>query len=85
MNAEKLTKIIYSDFYTGVPDSQLRALCDYLMDTYGIDPKHHIIASNEGNAVGLAAPAIIWRLAKPRSCICRIVVREISSTLLRLF
>lgn len=42
-------------FFTGVPDSQLKALCDYLMDTYGIDTKHHIIAANEGNAVGLAA------------------------------
>lgn len=43
------------DFFTGVPDSQLRPLCDYLMDTYGIDPKHHVIAANEGNCVGLAA------------------------------
>jgi phosphonopyruvate decarboxylase len=47
--------IIGSDFYTGVPDSQLKALCDYLMNTYGIDPKHHIIAANEGNCVALAA------------------------------
>lgn len=43
------------DFFTGVPDSQLRPLCDYLMDNYGIDPKHHIIAANEGNCVALAA------------------------------
>ena len=55
MKAEKLAEIIGADFYTGVPDSQLRALCDYLMDTYGIDPKHHLIAANEGNAVALAA------------------------------
>ena len=55
MKAEKLVEIIDSEFYSGVPDSQLRALCDYLMDTYGIDPKHHIIAANEGNAVALAA------------------------------
>ena len=40
---------------TGVPDSQLKALCDYLMDKYGIDPKHHVIAANEGNAAALAA------------------------------
>ena len=25
------------------------------MSTYGIDPKHHVIAANEGNCVGLAA------------------------------
>ena len=43
------------EFFSGVPDSQLRALCDYLMDTYGTDPQHHIIAANEGNAAALAA------------------------------
>lgn len=42
------------DFYTGVPDSQLKSLCNYLINNYGISDKH-IIASNEGNAVGLAA------------------------------
>ena len=55
MNVDKLIKIIGSDFYTGVPDSQLKALCNYLMATYGIDPKHHIIAANEGNCTALAA------------------------------
>ena len=55
MEAEKLIEIIGSDFYTGVPDSQLKALCDYLMIHYGIDPKHHIIAANEGNCVGIAS------------------------------
>jgi phosphonopyruvate decarboxylase len=46
---------IGADFYTGVPDSQLKALCDYLMNTYGIDPRRHIIAANEGACVALAA------------------------------
>lgn len=55
MKVGSLVKIINSDFYTGVPDSQLKALCNYLMDTYGIDPKHHIIAANEGNCASLAA------------------------------
>lgn len=55
MKVEKLIEIIDSDFYTGVPDSQLRSLCDYLMHRYGIDPKHHIIAANEGNCTALAA------------------------------
>ena len=55
MNVSKLVEIIGSDFYTGVPDSQLKALCNYLMDTYGINPKHHIIAANEGNCTALAA------------------------------
>lgn len=55
MKVENLVKIIGSDFYTGVPDSQLKALCNYLMDTYGIDSKHHIIAANEGSCTALAA------------------------------
>lgn len=54
MKIEKLIEIIGSDFYTGVPDSQLKALCNYLMSKYGIDPKHHIIAANEGNSTALA-------------------------------
>lgn len=55
MKVEKLVEIIGADFYTGVPDSQLKSLCNYLMNTYGIDPKHHIIAANEGNCTALAA------------------------------
>ena len=55
MKVETLVKIIGSDFYTGVPDSQLKALCNYLMSVYGIDPEHHVIAANEGNCTALAA------------------------------
>lgn len=55
MDVNQLLKIINADFYTGVPDSQLRALCDCLMQKYGIDKQHHIIAANEGNCVALAA------------------------------
>lgn len=55
MKAEKFTEILGADFYAGVPDSQLKALCNYLMNTYGIDPKHHVIAANEGNCTALAA------------------------------
>ena len=55
MKAENFAKILNADFYTGAPDSQLKALCNYLMHTYGIDPKHHVIAANEGNCTALAA------------------------------
>lgn len=55
MKVEKFVETIGADFYTGVPDSQLKALCNYLMHTYGIDPEHHIIAANEGNCTALAA------------------------------
>lgn len=55
MKVEKFVEILGADFYTGVPDSQLQALCNYLMERYGIDPQHHIIAANEGNCTALAA------------------------------
>ena len=55
MKVERLVEIIGSDFYTGVPDSQLKSLCNFLMDRYGIDPKHHLIAANEGNCTAIAA------------------------------
>lgn len=55
MNVETLVDIIDADFYAGVPDSQLKALCNFLMDKYGIDPQHHVIAANEGNCTALAA------------------------------
>ena len=43
------------DFYTGVPDSFLRGLCDELYTRYGTDGKHHLVAANEGGAIGLCA------------------------------
>lgn len=55
MQVQTFTEILGADFYTGVPDSQLKALCNYLMNTYGIDPEHHVIAANEGNCTALAA------------------------------
>ena len=55
MKVEKLTEIIGADFYTGVPDSQLKPLCNFLMDRYGTDSRHHIIAANEGNCAAAAA------------------------------
>jgi phosphonopyruvate decarboxylase len=39
-------------FYTGVPDSYLNAFCTYL--TNNVSSSRHIIAANEGNAIGLA-------------------------------
>lgn len=55
MKVESLVSCIGADFFTGVPDSQLKALCNYLINTYGIDPKHHVIAANEGNCTALAS------------------------------
>lgn len=40
-------------FFTGVPDSLLKDMCAYLSDH--VDAGHHIIAANEGGAIGLAA------------------------------
>ena len=39
-------------FFTGVPDSLLKSFCAYVTDTCG---DNHVIAANEGGAVGLAA------------------------------
>lgn len=55
MKTEYLIEALQADFFTGVPDSLLRPFCDCLMDAYGIDARHHIIAANEGNCVALAA------------------------------
>lgn len=55
MKAETFVNILGADFFTGVPDSQLKALCNYLMQTYGTDATHHIIAANEGNCTAIAA------------------------------
>lgn len=51
----KLDFIDKFDFFTGVPDSLLSPLCNYLMCKYGLDPKHHIIAANEGNCAAIAS------------------------------
>lgn len=55
MKVEAFLEILGAEFYTGVPDSQLGPLCDYLMNTYGTDARHHIIAANEGNCAAIAA------------------------------
>ena len=55
MDAEVFLRKTGADFFVGVPDSQLRALCDCLMERYGIDGRHHVIAANEGTAAGAAA------------------------------
>lgn len=41
------------EFFTGVPDSLLKDICAYITD-YSI-PTKHVIAANEGAAVGIAA------------------------------
>lgn len=53
------------NFYTGVPDSLLQYLCEYIQEKY---PHKHLIVSNEGAAIGLAAgyhlatkkPAVVY-------------------------
>ena len=43
------------DFFTGVPDSFLKGLCDELYGRYGASGPTHLVAANEGNAIGLCA------------------------------
>ena len=40
-------------FYTGVPDSQLNDFCNYMVKN--IPDGEHVMAANEGNAIGIAA------------------------------
>lgn len=54
MKVQSFVDILGVDFYSGVPDSLLKPLTNYLMDKYGIDKKHHVIAANEGNCVAIA-------------------------------
>lgn len=54
MDVKQLIGILDTAFFTGVPDSQLKPLCDYLIKNYGIS-NQHIIAANEGNCTALAA------------------------------
>ncbi len=54
ISVEMFVEYLGADFYTGVPDSQLRSLCDLLYEKYGTDARHHVIAANEGNAVAIA-------------------------------
>lgn len=55
MDVKDFVAELGAEFYTGVPDSQLKALCNYLHEAFGEDKSRHIIAANEGNAVALAA------------------------------
>lgn len=57
MNIDSFIKNLHAlgtTSFFGVPDSQLKPLCDALIDRFGIS-EHHIVAANEGNAVALAA------------------------------
>ena len=57
INVETMTEILRQydvTFFTGVPDSRLKPLCNYLISNYGVSDKH-IIAANEGNSVAIAA------------------------------
>lgn len=54
-------------FYTGVPDSQLKGLCDTLYARYGASGREHIVAANEGNAIGLCAGHYL-ATGKPALC-----------------
>lgn len=55
VEVEMFLDVLGSNFFTGVPDSLLKALSNYLMDSYGEDSKYHVIAANEGNALGIAS------------------------------
>lgn len=55
------------DFFTGVPDSQLSGLCNELYARYGTESAAHIVAHNEGGAIGLCAGHFL-ATGKPALC-----------------
>lgn len=55
MQAEEFLKQTGCQYFVGVPDSQLKAVCACLLERYGTDGVHHVIAANEGNAMAMAA------------------------------
>ncbi|MBQ8074105.1 MAG: phosphonopyruvate decarboxylase [Clostridia bacterium] len=55
------------DFFTGVPDSQLKGLCDELYARYGAGNPAHLVAHNEGGAMALCAGHF---LATGRPALC---------------
>ena len=55
MDIKDFISTLGAEFYAGVPDSKLRPLVDYLMETYGSKSPAHMIAVNEGSAAALAA------------------------------
>lgn len=55
MRVEDFVRASGATFFTGVPDSQLKALCNYLISSYGAYGTKHIIGANEGNCAAIAA------------------------------
>ncbi len=55
MKIEEFIEGLQADFFTGVPDSLLRPFCDYIYQKFQLEPRHHVVAANEGNAAAIAA------------------------------
>lgn len=56
INQKKFVETLQSEgveFFTGVPDSYLNGFCNFLLDNILSDK--HVIAANEGNAIGIAS------------------------------
>ena len=80
MRVETLFDILDSDFYTGVPDSQLQALCNFLIDKYGISehqPTKEIVLHLQLDIILQREMYLLY--------ICRTAVLEISLIRLHLY
>ena len=56
INPARFLNVLQSEgveFFTGVPDSYLNGFCNYLLGN--VPNNKHVIAANEGNAVGIAS------------------------------
>ena len=54
-------------FFTGVPDSLLKGLCNELYDRFGTESDTHVVAHNEGGAIALCAGHYL-SCGKPALC-----------------
>lgn len=58
MKVDQFIKQFGTNFFTGVPDSALHSICDFILENKGISSEH-IIAANEGNCVAIATGAYL--------------------------
>ena len=56
------------DFFAGVPDSLLKALCNELFNRFGTAGDSHVVAHNEGGAIALCAGHYLSTGAASRVC-----------------
>lgn len=68
------------DFYCGVPDSLLKDFCAYV--TAMAKPEDHVITSNEGSAIAMAAG---YHMATHKPALVYLQVKEVQRVMLQTY